>query len=93
MTTATQRSRTGEQSATRATLSRRRSSATRAIPATTMLWVLAILMAFPLLWFLLSSFKGGGELFSYPLSFLPRKWTVDGYVRAWARVDFLRYFS
>lgn len=93
MTTATQFSRTGEQSATRATLSRRRASATRAIPATTMLWVLAILMAFPLLWFLLSSFKGGGELFSYPLSFLPRKWTVDGYVRAWARVDFLRYFS
>jgi alpha-1,4-digalacturonate transport system permease protein len=58
-----------------------------------MLWVLAILMAFPLLWFLLSSLKSGGELFSYPLSFLPRHWTVDGYVRAWERVDFVRYFS
>jgi alpha-1,4-digalacturonate transport system permease protein len=65
----------------------------RSILPTTMLWVLAILMAFPLLWFLLSSFKGGGELFTYPLSFLPREWTIDGYVRAWERIDFVRYFG
>ncbi|SMG47944.1 carbohydrate ABC transporter permease [Agreia pratensis] len=65
----------------------------RSILPTTMLWVLAILMAFPLLWFLLSSFKGGGELFTYPLSFLPREWTVDGYMRAWERIDFVRYFG
>ncbi|WP_306892424.1 carbohydrate ABC transporter permease [Agromyces albus] len=58
-----------------------------------MLWVLAILIAFPLLWFLLSSFKGGGELFTYPLSFLPREWTADGYARAWERLDFVRYFG
>ncbi|SMQ75339.1 carbohydrate ABC transporter permease [Agreia sp. VKM Ac-1783] len=65
----------------------------RSILPTTMLWVLAILMAFPLLWFLLSSFKGGGELFTYPLSFLPREWTIDGYARAWERIDFVRYFG
>lgn len=65
----------------------------RSILPTTMLWVLAILVAFPLLWFLLSSFKGGGELFTYPLSFLPKEWTVDGYVRAWERLDFVRYFG
>jgi alpha-1,4-digalacturonate transport system permease protein len=93
MTTATQLAPTGERRPVRTRSSRRRDSVTRAIPATTMLWVLAILMAFPLLWFLLSSLKSGGELFSYPLSFLPRHWTVDGYVRAWERVDFVRYFS
>ncbi|KJC64417.1 alpha-1,4-digalacturonate transport system permease protein [Agreia bicolorata] len=65
----------------------------RSILPTTMLWVLAVLMAFPLLWFLLSSFKGGGELFTYPLSFLPREWTIDGYARAWERIDFVRYFG
>ncbi|MDQ0574026.1 alpha-1,4-digalacturonate transport system permease protein [Agromyces albus] len=65
----------------------------RSILPTTMLWVLAILIAFPLLWFLLSSFKGGGELFTYPLSFLPREWTADGYARAWERLDFVRYFG
>ena len=93
MTTTTRLAPIPRRHASRRVTSRRRDSVTRAIPPTTMLWVLAILMLFPLLWFLLSSFKSGGELFSYPLSFLPRKWTVDGYVRAWARVDFLRYFS
>ena len=93
MTTTTRLAPIPRRRTSRKVTSRRRDSVTRAIPPTTMLWVLAILMLFPLLWFLLSSFKSGGELFSYPLSFLPRKWTVDGYVRAWARVDFLRYFS
>lgn len=72
---------------------RRGTTVRRAILPTLLLWVLAFVMAFPLLWFILSSFKGGGELFSYPLSFLPREWTIDGYVRAWDRVDFVRYFS
>ncbi|WP_277207526.1 carbohydrate ABC transporter permease [Isoptericola croceus] len=63
----------------------------RNVLPTTFLWVLVLLMAFPLLWFLLSSFKPGSELFSYPLSFLPRDWTLGGYVDAFDRVDFLRY--
>ena len=65
----------------------------RSIAPTTMLWVLAIITLFPLLWFVLSSFKGGGDLFTYPLSLFPREWTLDGYERAWERVDFLRYFG
>jgi alpha-1,4-digalacturonate transport system permease protein len=63
----------------------------RNVLPTTFLWVLVLLMAFPLLWFLLSSFKPGSELFSYPLSFLPREWTLDGYTDAFERVDFFRY--
>lgn len=63
----------------------------RSLLPSTMLWVLAVVMAFPLLWFLLSSFKPGSELFSYPLSFFPRQWTLDGYVAAIDRVDFGRY--
>jgi alpha-1,4-digalacturonate transport system permease protein len=55
--------------------------------------VLAILMSFPLLWFLLSSFKPGGELFTYPLSFLPKEWTVQGYADALERIDFVQYFA
>jgi alpha-1,4-digalacturonate transport system permease protein len=77
----------------RAVLRKKSGEIRRSILPTTMLWVLAILMAFPLLWFLLSSFKGGGELFTYPLSFLPREWTIDGYERAWERIDFVRYFG
>lgn len=65
----------------------------RSVAPTATLWVIAITIAFPLLWFLLSSFKGGGDLFTYPLSLLPREWTVDGYVRAWERLDFTQYFA
>lgn len=72
---------------------RRRASGkfARSVIPTTLLWVLAALMAFPLLWFLLSSFKPGSELFSYPLSFFPRNWTIDGYTQALDRFDFFRY--
>jgi len=31
-------------------------------------------------------------LFSYPLSMIPREWTFQGFVDAWERVDFARYF-
>ena len=65
----------------------------RSVAPTALLWALAITMVFPLLWFILSSFKGGGDLFTYPLSLFPREWTVDGYVRAWERLDFVQYFS
>lgn len=64
----------------------------RAVVPTTMLWVLALLMLFPLAWFLLSSFKPGSELFSYPLSFFPKEWTLGGYEAALERIDFARYF-
>lgn len=63
----------------------------RSLLPTTMLWALAVLMVFPLLWFLLSSFKSGSELFSYPLSFFPKNWTLGGYEAALERVDFGKY--
>lgn len=60
---------------------------------TAVMWLVALVYGFPVLWFLLSSFKPGGELFSFPLSFLPRQWTVDGYSQAWTRFDFATYFK
>lgn len=70
----------------------RRVRIARATPPTIALWVLVVLFAFPLIWFLLSSVKPGGELFRYPLTFLPETWTFDGYAEAWDRVDFGLYF-
>ncbi|QOR69635.1 carbohydrate ABC transporter permease [Ruania alkalisoli] len=64
-----------------------------ATPGTIILWVLAALYAFPLLWFILSSFKPGSELFSLPLSILPETWTLSGYESAWSRFNFARYFA
>lgn len=68
-------------------------TATRTVGFTLVLWAMAALFAFPVLWFVLSAFKPGSELFSYPLSFLPRQWTLQGFEDAWQRIDFARYFT
>ncbi len=64
----------------------------RWIAPTTVTWVLGVLFLFPVLWFLLSSFKPGGELFTWPLRLFPEDWTVSGYITAWERYDFQQYF-
>ncbi|MCX5530141.1 carbohydrate ABC transporter permease [Streptomyces sp. NBC_00006] len=71
----------------------RRQAAARSVLPTLALWILALLFAFPVLWFVLSAFKPGSELFSTPLSILPEHWTVQGFVDAWNRIDFSRYFG
>jgi alpha-1,4-digalacturonate transport system permease protein len=63
------------------------------IPVTAFMWLLAALYAFPLVWFLLSAFKPGSELFQYPLTILPENPTLGGFEKAWDRFDFLLYFS
>ncbi|WP_459481502.1 carbohydrate ABC transporter permease [Clostridium saccharoperbutylacetonicum] len=55
------------------------------------LWIVAFLYLFPLLWFILSSFKPGSELFSYPLTLLPKNPTFDNYVNSWSTLDFFTY--
>ena len=72
--------------------SNREGRARLSVPLTLLMWVIAANYAQPLLWFLLSSFKPGSELFSYPLSMIPREWTFQGFVDAWERVDFAQYF-
>jgi alpha-1,4-digalacturonate transport system permease protein len=61
-------------------------------PLTGLLWLIVAIYALPLLWFILSSFKPGSELFTYPLSMIPREWTFQGFIDAWERVDFAQYF-
>ncbi|WP_232665828.1 carbohydrate ABC transporter permease [Pseudonocardia sp. TRM90224] len=66
--------------------------AARGLSSTLVLWLLGIVYLFPVLWFVLSSFKPGSELFSLPLTILPETWTTSGYSTAWSRFDFQRYF-
>ena len=65
----------------------------QAIAATALLWVFIIAFGFPVLWFVLSAFKPGGELFSYPLTLLPKNWSVEGFAEAWSSYDFAQYFG
>lgn len=43
----------------------------------------ALLIAFPIFWLVLSSFKPSKELFSLPLHLLPQDFTVEHYVNVW----------
>lgn len=65
--------------------------------ATTLLTLALILLGFmylfPLLWFVLSSFKPGTELFAYPLKLFPENPTVQNYVDTWTLLDFMQYFG
>lgn len=70
----------------------RKGDLARRVPVTAIIWLIALIFIFPMLWFALSSFKPGHELFRYPLTLLPETWSVQGYVDAWQRFDFPRYF-
>ena len=71
-------------------------SATGELPeiawTTAVLWLLIAVYGIPILWFVLSSFKPAGELFSYPLTIFTKHPTVAGYTKAWTSFDFARYF-
>jgi len=60
--------------------------------ATSVMWLLVVVYGLPVLWFLLSSFKPAGELFSYPLRALPKNPTIKGFTQAWTSFDFAQYF-
>lgn len=69
----------------------------KATTATTLLTlaliILGLMYLFPLLWFVLSSFKPGTELFAYPLKLFPENPTVQNYVDTWTLLDFMQYFG
>ena len=54
--------------------------------------IVCLLWLFPLLWFVLSSFKPGSELFTYPLNILPKNPTLQNYIVAWNTLEFPRLF-
>jgi len=64
----------------------------RSIGTSSIMWLLAVVYGLPLIWFLLSSFKPAGDLFSYPLTVFPKHWTVSGYTQAWTKFDVAQYF-
>jgi alpha-1,4-digalacturonate transport system permease protein len=66
---------------------------TRYLSATTLMWILACAYGFPLVWFILSSFKPAGDLFSYPLTLFPAHWTTTGYTKAWNSFNFYQFFG
>ncbi len=53
--------------------------------------IVGVIFVFPVLWLVLSSFKPGNELFTFPLTFFPKNFTVENFVTAWQKMDFMLY--
>jgi alpha-1,4-digalacturonate transport system permease protein len=53
----------------------------------------AAIMFGPVLWVVLSSFKGLNEIYRFPPTFLPEQWILTNYTEALQRFPFLRYLA
>ncbi len=60
---------------------RRSTGASLAIHAA--LFLASLVMLYPLLWMLASSFKDEAEIFAHGVSIIPTSWTLDAYRRGW----------
>lgn len=56
-------------------------------------WTLVLIIAFPLIWMVLTSIKPQSELFRIPPSILPQSVTFEHYAVLLEKTPFLRYFA
>jgi len=55
-------------------------------------WSVALLIFFPVLWTILTSFKTEASAVASPPELLGADWTLDNYADVWARSDYPRFF-
>jgi multiple sugar transport system permease protein len=55
--------------------------------------VIVVLVAFPLFWMIASSFKPRTELYAYPPTFFPSRFTLENYVELLFKTSFTTYFK
>ncbi len=53
----------------------------------------SILMVFPFIWMVLSSFKTEADVYAYPPRWLPSLWTLSNYRTIFERIPFMRYYA
>ena len=64
----------------------------RKLITTVAAWGVAILIFFPVLWMILTSFKTEASAVANPPEFLSASWTLENYAEVWARSDYPRFF-
>jgi sorbitol/mannitol transport system permease protein len=69
----------------------RAATTTRKITVTAAAWAVALIIFFPILWTILTSFKTEGEAIAFPPSFWP-SWTLENYFEVQSRSDYFRHF-
>ncbi|TAN00382.1 MAG: carbohydrate ABC transporter permease [Rhizobiaceae bacterium] len=55
-------------------------------------WIVALLIFFPILWTVLTSFKTEGAAVAVPPQFLFFHWTTENYAEVWSRSNYVLYF-
>jgi sorbitol/mannitol transport system permease protein len=55
-------------------------------------WFVALLIFFPVLWMILTSFKTEASAVASPPQLFTADWTVENYAEVWARSDYPRFF-
>ncbi len=53
---------------------------------------IALVIVFPFIWMLFTSFKPEAQIAQYPPMLLPDTWTLENYVNVWSRIPFARLF-
>lgn len=69
-----------------------RKTSGNSVPATICLIIICIMLNFPILWMVTTSFKSGAEARVFPPTFLPEKVTLENYKFVWTDMKFSRYF-
>lgn|SRR5690625_3533824 len=57
-----------------------------------LLSIIAIIMLWPFIWMLITSFKPNTEMFAYPPTIIPNELTFSHYIDAWKAAPWPRYF-
>lgn len=58
-----------------------------------LLIIVAVIIAFPFIWMIFTSFKPETEIVHFPPTLLPSKITLDSYINVWNRIPFLLFFK
>ncbi len=59
---------------------------------TILAWVVALMIFFPILWTILTSFKTEGDAILFPPAFLPPHWTLENFFEVQARSNYFSHF-
>jgi len=70
----------------------RAASPRRKLITTLAAWGVALLIFFPVLWMILTSFKTEASAVAMPPEFLSADWTLENYAEVWQRSDYPRFF-
>ena len=70
----------------------RKVSTRRKLVFTALAWTMGILIFFPILWTILTSFKTEAEAIASPPNFLFFHWTTENYIEVQSRSDYFKHF-